>query len=121
MEQPEQKEKTLATKVRGVNNGFSIKKNGIVEIKIQCDGSQIVNVLGILQLAGQSIKAVAKIGDEKVKIGIFSFYGLHIDRDGDAKLVLQSDSENVNMVAVEALYQEQEVVKFIFASAEKVQ
>lgn len=113
----EQKEQIV--KVNGMNSGFAIKRNGIVEIKVECDGSELASILGILQLAGKSIRVAAKVKEEKVSLGTFFFYGLHIDRDGDARLVLQSDAENANLGAMETLYQEQELVRFMFACAEK--
>lgn len=113
----EQKEEKMILRMKGINSGFSIKKNGIVEIRLECDGSELVNVLGLLQLAGQDILVAAKVDGEKVKVGTFGFYGLHIDRDGDSKIVLQSDQESVNIDAVSTLYGEQEVVRFMFTSA----
>lgn len=106
-------------KAKGINSGLSIKPNGIVEIKVEFDNSQLAKILGILQLAGKDFNVAAKLDNEKKKLGSFGFYSMNIDRDGDAKISLRSTIEDVAIENIERLYNEQETVLFAFVSAEE--
>ena len=109
----------MMVKAKGINNGLSIKPNGIVEVKIEFDNTQLAKVLGVLQLAGEDFDVMAKLDDEKKKLGRFGFYNMAIDRDGDAKVTFRSSIEDVVIENIENLYNEQETVLFAFVSAKE--
>lgn len=114
MEEQEKKEVKM-NKLRfvGSNNGFSIKKNGLVDLKIECDATQLAKVLIILQYANEEFSVGAKIPDGNVVLGKFMFKALNIDRDGETKLTLQADKNSVNLSSVEMVYQLEELVTFV--------
>ena len=114
MEQEEKKEvKTNKLKFVGANNGFSIRKNGLVDLKIECDATQLARVLMILQYANDEFSVGAKTPDGNVVLGKFMFKALNIDRDGETKLTLSADKESVMLAAVEMVYQIEELVTFV--------
>lgn len=116
MEQAEKKEvKAEKNKLKfvGANNGFSIKKNGLVDLKIECDATQLAKVLMILQYANEEFSVGAKTPDGNVVLGKFMFKSLSIDRDGETKLTLQADKNCVILSAVEMVYQLEELVTFV--------
>lgn len=112
----EQNEK-ISIKAKGINSGYNIKSNGLVDVKIEFDATQLVKLLGILQLAGNEFIAFAKLNGDKVKLGKFNFYSMNIDRDGDTKITLRSAVEDVNLTVVNALYEQQEAIIFAFIMA----
>lgn len=109
-------EKTII-KLVGLNNGLSIKPNGLVEVKIEVDGEQLIKALNLLQIAGYEFKVGTVFDGEKVVFGKFGFYAMKIDRDGCSTITLRSDIEAVNIENIKRLYAEQEVVLFTFISA----
>lgn len=114
MEEQEKKEVKI-NKLRfvGSNNGFSIRKNGLVDLKIECDATQLAKVLMILQYANEEFSVGAKTPDGNVILGKFMFKSLSIDRDGETKLTLQADKNSVNLSSVEMVYQLEELVTFV--------
>lgn len=115
----EVKQKVNKLKFVGANNGFAIKKNGLVDLKIECDGSQLARVLMILQYANEPFAVVAKTPDGNVTLGKdFTFKSLNIDRDGETKIVLEADKNSVKMDAIKAVYQLEELVTFVFCQHE---
>jgi len=114
MEEQEKKEvKMNKFRFVGSNNGFSIKKNGLVDLKIECDATQLAKVLIILQYANEEFSVGAKTPDGNVVLGKFMFKALNIDRDGETKLTLQADKNSVNLSSVEMVYQLEELVTFV--------
>lgn len=114
MEEQEKKEVKLnKLKFVGANNGFTIRKNGLVDLKIECDATQLAKVLMILQYANEEFSVGAKTPDGNVILGKFMFKTLNIDRDGETKLALQADKNSVNLSAVEMVYQLEELVTFV--------
>lgn len=109
-------EKTII-KLVGLNNGLSIKPNGLVEVKIEADGEQLIKALTLLQIAGHEFKVGTVFDGEKAVFGKFGFYAMKIDRDGCSTITLRSDIEAVNIENIKRLYAEQEVVLFTFISA----
>ena len=108
-----EEQKKVNLKFVGTNNGFSIKKNGLVDLKIECDGTQLAKVLQILQYANDPFKVGAKTPEGKVVLGEeFTFKSLSIDRDGETKLTLQADKNSVMLAAVEMVYQLEELITF---------
>jgi len=105
--------KTNKLKLVGTNNGFSIKKNGLVDLKIECDSTQLARVLMILQYANEEFSVGAKTPDGNVILGKFMFKSLNIDHDGETKLTLQADKSCVKLDAVEMVYQLEELVTFV--------
>lgn len=114
MEEQEKKEVKI-NKLRfvGSNNGFSIRKNGLVDLKIECDATQLAKVLMILQYANEEFSVGAKTPDGNVVLGKFMFKSLSIDRDGETKITLQADKNSVNLSSVEMVYQLEELVTFV--------
>ena len=108
----EQKEKTTL-KFVGTNSGFSIRKNGLVDLKVDCDATQLGRVLMILQYANDEFLVGAKTPDGNVTLGKFMFKALSIDRDGETKLTLQADKDSVRLSAVEMVYKLEELVTFV--------
>lgn len=108
-----EEKKKVTMKFVGTNNGFSIKKNGLVDLKIECDGTQLARVLQILSLANDEFSVGAKTPDGNVVLGKFMFKGLNIDRDGETKLTLQADKESVALSEIEKIYQIEELVTFV--------
>ena len=49
--------KKISIKAKGINSGYNIKSNGLVDVKIEFDATQLVKLLGILQLAGNEFIA----------------------------------------------------------------
>jgi len=97
----------------GANNGFSIKKNGLVDLKIECDTTQLARVLMILQYASEELSVGAKTPDGNVVLGKFMFKSLNIDRDGESKLTLQADKDSVNLSSIDMVYHLEELVTFV--------
>ena len=108
----EQKEKATL-KFVGINSGFSIRKNGLVDLKVDCDATQLAKVLMILQYANDEFSVGAKTPDGNVVLGKFMFKALNIDRDGETKLTLQADKDSVRLSSIEAVYQIEELVTFV--------
>jgi hypothetical protein len=117
MEKKESKENKI--KVVGENRGFSIKKNGLVVLKIGCDGTQLTKVLPLLQYANEDFLVFAKTADGNITMGEFGFRNLSIDRDGETKIQLEADKSAVKMEGVETVYQIEELVTFVFCQLEK--
>lgn len=114
MEEQEKKEVKLnKLKFVGANNGFTIRKNGLVDLKIECDATQLAKVLMILQYANEEFSVGAKTPDGNVVLGKFMFKSLNIDHDGETKLTLQADKNSVNLSSVEMVYQLEELVTFV--------
>lgn len=108
-----EEQKKVNLKFVGTNNGFSIKKNGLVDLKIECDGTQLARVLQILQYANDSFSVGAKTPEGNVVLGReFMFKGLSIDRDGETKLTLQADKTSIDLSSVEMVYQLEELITF---------
>lgn len=111
----ETKPKTNKLRIVGANNGFAIRKNGLVDLKIECDGSQLGMTLMILQYANEPFTIGAKTPDGNVVLGKdFTFKSLSIDRDGDSKIGFEADKDSVKMGAIKAVYQLEELVTFVF-------
>lgn len=109
-----EEQKKVSLKFVGTNSGFSIKKNGLVDLKIECDSTQLGRVLMILQYAAEPFGIGAKTPDGNIVLGKeFTFKALNIDRDGETKLTLQADKNSVNLVSVDAVYQLEELVTFV--------
>lgn len=114
----EQKKKVNKIKFVGANNGFSIRKNGLVDLKIECDQTQLGKVLMILQYAAGEFSVGAKVPDGNIVLGKFMFKSLVIDNDGETKLTLQADKESVVLASVETVYQMEELVTFVLCQYE---
>ena len=113
-----EKQKVNKLKFVGANNGFAIKKNGLVDLKIECDGTQLVRVLMILQYANEPFTIGSKTPDGNVVLGKdFTFKNLSIDRDGEAKIVFEADKNSVKMDAIKSVYQLEELVTFVFCQS----
>lgn len=115
----EAKSKVNKLKFVGENSGFSIKKNGLVVLKIQCDGTQLARVLMLLQYANEDFMVFAKTSDGNISMGQFGFRSLSIDRDGETKIQLEADKNSVKMAGVETVYQMEELVTFVFCQLDK--
>ena len=109
----EQEKKVNKLKFVGANNGFTIRKNGLVDLKIECDNTQLAKVLLILQYANEEFSVGAKTPDGNVVLGKFMFKSLTIDHDGETKLTLQADKSSVMLASVEMVYQLEELVTFV--------
>ena len=121
MEEQEKKEvKTNKLRFVGANNGFTIRKNGLVDFKIECDQTQLAKVLMILQYANDEFSLGAKTPDGNVILGKFMFKNLNIDRDGESKLTLQADKDSVNLSSVDMVYHLEELVTFVLCQRESV-
>ena len=115
----EQKAKMNKVKFVGSNNGFTIRKNGLVDLKIECDGSQLARVLMLLQYANDVFAVCAKTQDGNVVLGKeFNFKSLNIDRDGETKIALESDKDSVSLSSIEDVYKMTELVTFVFYQRE---
>lgn len=115
----EEKAKVNKLKFVGTNNGFTIKKNGLVDLKIECDRTQLARVLMLLQYAVDTFVIGAKTQDGSITLGKqFSFKGLSIDRDGESKITFEADKDSVSLSSIEAVYKAEELVTFIFCQRE---
>lgn len=115
----ETKQKNNKLKIVGANNGFAIRKNGLVDLKIECDGSQLGMALLILQYANEPFAIGAKTPDGSVVLGKdFTFKSLSIDKDGESKISFEADKDSVKMGAIKAVYQLEELVTFVFCQRE---
>lgn len=114
----EEKSKVNKLKIVGANNGFAIKKNGLVDLKIECDGSQLARVLMILQYANETFTIGAKTPEGSIVLGKdFTFKNMSIDRDGETKIVFEADKDSVKMDSVRVVYQLEELVTFVFCQS----
>lgn len=96
----------MQTKVALVGNygGHSVKINKIVSLNLKFPYSEIVNYVKTLQFISENITVKTRIGDGKPRqIGIFSFNGLKIDRDGEAVITLNSTHDCVEMQNLDEL------------------
>lgn len=96
----EEKTKIL---LKGVNDGYSAKGNGLIDLRIVIDGSQIVKVMNLFQLLGKQFKLFAKVNAEKTYIGRFDIQNLRVDRDAETKLMLRSSQDDVKIDATAQL------------------
>lgn len=98
-------EKTQKTKVliKGVNDGYSAKGNGLIDLRIVIDASQIVEVMNLFQMLGKQFKLFAKVENEKTFIGRFDIQNLRVDRDAETKLMLRSSQDDVKIDAAAQL------------------
>jgi hypothetical protein len=110
------KEKVIVTLV-GMNDGFSIKNNGIVEQKISAAGDELGKAIQILQMAGTAIKVSALLeSGDTIKLGKFNFFSMKVDRDAESKLVLRADTETVDTTVASQLTVN-ELITFSFVGA----
>lgn len=102
------------TKVKlvGTNKDYGVKANGLVTVKIECDGGQLPQVMRMFNFLGRDFKMGANLGEPK-PIGKFSIWNIKVDGDGEATLILRSDRDSVKMDQLDELYAQQELVEFM--------
>lgn len=101
-------------KVVGTNSAYNVKINGVVELKTTFDASQLSGMLKLLAMLGSNFKVGAKLEEKYQNLGEFSIWSVKIDRDGEVSLQLRSDIESINQENLIKLYEEQELVNFLF-------
>lgn len=88
----------------GQYNNFNIKNNKSVDLSFKFSYDERINVLKVIAFVGQNVQIQAKKGAEKpVKLGMYNFHELKLDRDGEATIKFNSEvdyvyTENVNEI-----------------------
>ena len=103
----------MKIKIKGTNDAYNVKGNGIITIKITCDNTQLSNVMRMFNLLGGTFTLGAMF-EQIEKLGRFSIWDIRVDRDGESRITLRSDSDSVKREALEKLYYDyrEETLKF---------
>lgn len=99
-------EKTVKFVVNAVGqyHAFNIKNNKGVDLSFKFSYDERINILKTITFVGQNVEIQAKKGAGKpVKLGMYNFQELKMDRDGETTLKFTSEvdyvyTENVNEI-----------------------
>lgn len=80
-----------------MNGGYSFKQNGVVDVSLRCDYSELSNCIRLLQMLNNDIKIAIKTPDDKqpLKLGMFRLKSVNVSSDGESKLNFTSTVESV--------------------------
>lgn len=80
-----------------MNGGYSFKQNGVVDVSLRCDYSELSNCIRLLQMLNNDIKIAIKTPDDKQpsKLGMFRLKSVNVSSDGESKLSFTSTVESV--------------------------
>lgn len=86
-----------------MNGGYSFKQNGVVDVSLKCDYSELANCVQLLQMLNNDIKMAVKMPSDKqpTKLGMFRLKAVNVSSDGESKLNFTStvefvEYENIN-------------------------
>jgi glutathione peroxidase-family protein len=109
-EQEEVKDLTITA--IGQYKSFNIKNNKSVDLSFKFSYDERINMVQAISFIGQNVTILAKKGAEKpVKLGMFNFHELKIDRDGEATIKFNSDVDYVFTENVNAIVGKDELLK----------
>lgn len=82
-------------KARGYYNGHSAKGNFDVELKLRFLEDEVYNALQFISSVGHQLKLIAKQDgiDDPIKLGMFNFYNLRVDRDANVYVSLRANQD----------------------------
>lgn len=96
--------------------GFSIGKNGTVQLKFKLRYDEIMTSVELLSGLNTDITIHAKVPSmsKAVNLGMFTIGGINFDRDGNAVIPFKSLTENVNLDNICAILEEEYIqLKFM--------
>ena len=82
-------------KAHGYFDGNSAKGNFDVQLKAKFVEEDLPSALQFVAGIGKKLKLLAKVNDEKVKLGRFTVYNIRIDRDANCTVTFKSNIDNV--------------------------
>lgn len=107
-------EETVDLKVSAVGqyNGFNIKNNKSVDLSFKFSFEEKTNIIKTILFTGQNVKILARKGSNKpVKLGLFNFQELKIDRDGESTLKFNSEVDYVYVENINEIVGKDELLK----------
>jgi hypothetical protein len=96
----------------GQYNSFNIKNNKSVDLSFKFSYDERINIVKSITFVGQNIEIVAKKGGNKpVKLGLFTFQELKIDRDGESTIKFNSEVDYVYTENINEIVSKDELIK----------
>lgn len=82
-------------KARGYYHGHSAKGNFDVELKLRFLEDEAYNALQFISSVGHQLKLIAKQDGlpDPIKLGMFNFYNLRVDRDANVYVSLRANQD----------------------------
>jgi hypothetical protein len=106
-------EEKIKIKLVGTNDGYMVKANQLVDLKMVFDGTQMTKAMKILSYVGGDFKIAANLGEEKPSyLGNFRLQQIKFDGDGECKLAVRSTTGEVETDAIALLYEMEELITF---------
>ena len=84
-------------------DNVNVKSNAIGNIRFRFPFSEIGNYSKLLMNIGQKMKGIIVTEDEKVKLGNIVYKQLSIDKDGEAKFVVEGMSNEMELDKIYSL------------------
>ncbi len=96
-------------KARGFYNGHSAKGNFDIELKLVFTETEAVNALQFISFVGHQLKLIAKqeFIKDPIKLGMFNFYNLRVDRDANVYVSLRANRDFCFLDNITKLMQEE--------------
>ncbi len=94
-------EKELKEKGIAVFEGLNITKTKVVKLKFLLRYDEMITSVNLLQGLNSDITVHAKVPDRKpMNLGVFNVGSVNFDKDGNAKVLLESMLESVDMDSI---------------------
>ena len=89
--------KKISVRFNGTFESHSIKRDGTVMLGFKAPLSEIASMVNCVRFIDKRVSIGIKAGDERFAIGNVVLNRLSFDKDGEARLMLMSDVENMKL------------------------
>ena len=111
-EEEEETTKDFEVLAIGQYHAFNIKNNKSVDLVLKFSFEEKINIVQTIAFVVQNVEVFAKKGANKaVKLGLFNFHELKIDRDGEATIKFNSEVDYVYVENVNEIVGKDELLK----------
>lgn len=95
----------------GTFDNVNVRNDGIVNMRLKFPYSEIAKYTLLLLNIGIKLKAIIMAENEKIKLGNIIFKSLSINRDGEARFVIEGNSTEVQLEKIYLLLDKAIVLK----------
>ena len=78
-------------------NGHSLSANGSVNLSFKAMYGELTNTIKAMQMLNNDVNITAKVGKNKLKLGMFRIKDIRVDGDGESTIKFNGLSDYVEM------------------------
>lgn len=97
----------------GYYDGHQAKGNFEIQLKVKFLETDLANALQFVAGIGKQVQLIAKVTDEKIKLGTFNIYNIVVDRNATCKIQFRSNTDYVKVENLSKLMVDETSITFM--------